>query len=288
MYKRCEPPFREKWTSASHDLVTCGKKCWTSTKALPAAIARTHWTASCVRLVKPPLLPNAARANVVHQALLAIQAKTAKMVTPELMASQADQVKMPNPMITSFQCHPNATATLHQAAQANQDPKDPTAAQATLDPQALMVNQAQLDHQARPVQPANQALTDPKDPTANQEFKKKAPQAQQANQVHQEPQALQDQLAQPVVQAKTAALVPQAVQETPDQTVPTANQEPQALQETMVPQVPLALALTAHQLVWLQAIKNSIHRNCNTALSRTSSAFFCISFFCNQYTKISL
>jgi len=274
MYKRCKPPSEEKWTSASHDLVTCGKKCWISIKALQAVIARTHWTASCVRPVKPPQLPNAAHANVVHQALLAIQAETAKMVTPEPMAKQEAQELMLDLMKNlSSQFHPNATATLHQAAQANQDQKDPMVAQAMLEHQAVMDNQEPKDHQAHQAQLAKPELTDPKDPQERQEPKEKVPQAQQDQQAKPELQVPQDQLAQPAVQAKMVVLALQVPQEMQAVQVLLANPVPQVLQEKMVPQVPLALALTAHQLVWLQVIKRSSgHSNITTTSSISYSS----------------
>jgi hypothetical protein len=270
MYKRCKPPSKEKWTSASHDLVTCGKKCWTSTKeALPAAIARTHWIASCVRPVKPQS-PNAARANVVHQALLAIQAKTAKTVTPELMASQADQVKMPNQMIAFSRYRPNATATLHQAAQANQDQPDQSEPQEMPEHQVVTVNQEPKDHQAHQAQLAKLEPTDPKDQPAMPEYKRKEPRdqpAHSANPVHQAPQ---DQRDQPVAQAKMAVQAQLDPTATLAAQAPLANQVPQVPQEKMVPQVPLALATTAHQLVWLQVIKHNSSGNSNIVTTTSS------------------
>jgi hypothetical protein len=209
-------------------------------------------------LVKLPLLPNVAHANVVHQEQLVIQAKTAKMATPVPMENQEAQASMLNPTKNNFsQFHPNASAMLHQAAQANQDQKDPTVAQAMLEHQAVMVNQDQQDHQAHLAQLVKPELTDQKDPTANQEYKKKALQAQQAQSAKLALQEPQDQQDQQVVQAKMVNQAPPVVQEMLVHQVQLANLVPQVLQETMVPQVPLALALTAHQLVWLQVIKRS-------------------------------
>jgi E3 ubiquitin-protein ligase DOA10 len=272
MYKRCKPPSKEKWISASHDLVTCGKKCWISTKAIQAVIPRTHWT-YCVILVKLPL-PNAAHANVVHQVPLAIQEKTAKMATPVPMENQEAQAPMLDQMTSSSQFHHNATAMLHQAAQENQDQQDQSVPQAMLDHQAVTVNQVPKDHQAHQAQLAKPELTDPKDQAENQEYKKKvvlAQQAQSANQVHQAPQDQQD---QQVAQAKMVNQVVQVPQEMLAAQAPLAKLALQALQETMVPQVPLALALTAHQLVWLQDIKNSTSDNNISAISSISPSSF--------------
>jgi len=107
-------------------------------------------------------------------------AKTAKMVTPEQMENREAQVPMLDPMIISSLFHPNATATLHQAAQENQDRKDPMVAQAMLELQAVMDNQAHKDHQAHQAQPAKLELTDRKAPAANPELKKMVVQVQQA------------------------------------------------------------------------------------------------------------
>jgi len=235
-------------------------------------ITITQWTPSCVPPVKLPPLPSAAHANVVHQAVLAIQEKTAKMVTQEQMENQEAQAKMPSPMITSSQCHNNATATLHQAAQANQEEKDPTEAQAMLEHQAVMDNQDQQDHQDQQDQLVKPETMDQKDPTVNQEYKKKAHQAHQAQPANPVPQALQDQQVQPEVQEKMVVLAPQVAQEMLEVQELQENQVALALQETMVPQVPLALALTAHQLVWLQVIKRS-SGNAITAFSTISSKF---------------
>jgi len=257
MSKPCKLPSKEKLNSASHDLVTCGKRCWTSTKeVLQVPRATTHWTPSFVRPVKLRLSPNAAPANVVHQVVQVTQAKMAKMVNQAKMEMQADQVKMPNPTTTSSQYHPNAIATLHQAALATQDQKAQMDHQVMPDRTEVMVNQDPKDHQAHQAQLANQVTKDPKDPTANQESKKKAPQAHQAQQAKPAPQAPQDQQDHQAVQAKTVNQVAQAPQEMPVPQAVKANLVAQEAQEKMVPQVLQALALTAHQLVWLQVIKH--------------------------------
>jgi len=233
-------------------------------------IAKIHWTASCVQPVKLPPLPNAAHANVVHQAVLANQEETAKMVTPEPMEKQEAQAKMPDQTTTSSQCHLNATVTLHQAAQANQDQKDPMEAQAMLEHQAVMDNQEPKDHQAHKAQLAKPETMDPKDQAENQEHKKKAAQAQQAhwaNPVHQE---LQDQQVQPEVQAKTVVPVPQEPQEMLEAQEMQEKPVPPVVQETMVNQVPLVLAPTAHLLVWLQVINPTIDNNNISAISSIS------------------
>jgi len=172
------------------------------------AIAKIHWTVSCVQPVKPPL-PNAAHANVVHQAVLVNQEETAKMVTPEPMEKQEAQAKMPDQTITSSQCHLNATATLHQAAQENQDQKDQMEAQAMPEHQAVMDNQEPKDHQAHKAQLAKPETMDLKDQAENQECKKKAAQAQQVHWANPVQQELQDQQVQQEVQAKTVVQVPQ-------------------------------------------------------------------------------
>jgi len=85
---------------------------------------------------------------------------------------------------------------------------------------------------------------------------------------------LQDQRAQPVVQAKTVAQAPLVAQEMLAAQVLLANQVAQVPQEKMVPQVPLALAPTAHQLVWLQVIKHSSGNNNTSAISSISYSSF--------------
>lgn len=179
------------------------------------------------------------------------------MATQEPMANLVAQAKMLTQMTKcSSQSHHNATATPHQVAQANQDQKAQMVDQAMLDLQAVMANQVPKDHQAHQAQLAKQETMDPKDPPVNQVFKKKAHQAQPAqpaNQAHQEPQ---DQQVQQAVLAKMVNQAAQDPMEMLDPMVPMANQVPQEAQETMVHQVPLALALTAHQLVWLQVIKH--------------------------------
>jgi len=217
----------------------------------------THWTHSFVQLVKLRLLPNAAHANVVHQVVLVIQAEMAKMVNQAEMEMLEVQAKMLNPMITSSQYHLSATATLHQAALAKQDQKDPMDHQVMPDRMAVMVNQAHKDHQAHQAQLANQETLDQKDLQANQECKKKAPQAHQVQQVKTEPQALQDQQDHQAVQEKMVNQAAQVPLVMPVHQVVLANQEAQVAQETMVLQELQALAPTAHRHVWLQVIKRS-------------------------------
>jgi len=85
--------------------------------------------------------------------------------------------------------------------------------------------------------------------------------------VHQE---LQDQQVQPEVQAKTVVPVPQEPQEMLEAQEMQEKPVPPVVQETMVNQVPLVLAPTAHLLVWLQVINPTIDNNNISAISSIS------------------
>jgi len=132
----------------------------------PVETAKIRWKRSCVRLVKRRPLPNVARANVVHQALPEIQAKTAKMVNLAKMETTVAQAKMLKLKNNFCRYLLNATATLHQAAQEKLDPKDPMDHQAMQEIQAVMDNQDLKDPQAHQAHQANLEKPDLKDPTA--------------------------------------------------------------------------------------------------------------------------
>jgi len=221
----------------------------------------THWTHSFVQLVKLRLLPNAAHANVVHQVVLVIQAEMAKMVNQAEMEMLEVQAKMLNPMITSSQYHLSATATLHQAALAKQDQKDPMDHQVMPDRMAVMVNQAHKDHQAHQAQLANQVTLDQKDLQANLVYSEMVARAHQVHKAKPEPQALQDQQVHQAAQAKMVNQAAQVVLAMLVHQVVLANQEAQVVQEKMVLQELQDLAPTAHQHVWLQVIKHWFHSN---------------------------
>jgi len=226
----------------------------------------THWTHSFVQLVKLRLLPNAAHANVVHQVVLVIQAEMAKMVNQAETEMLEALAKMLNPMITSSQYHLNATATLHQAALANQDQKDPMDHQVMPDRMAVMVSQARKDHQAHQAQLAEQVMLDRKDLQANLVYSEMVALAHQVQQAKLELQAPQGQQVHQVVQAKMVNQAAQVVLVMLVHQVVLANQEAQVAQETMVLQELQALAPTAHQHVWLQVIKHWFHDNYGIAL----------------------
>jgi len=86
-----------------------------------------------------------------------------------------------------------------------------------------------------------------------------------------------------VDQAKMANQEAQVPLEMPVPQVPLANQVLQAPQATMELLVPQALALTAHRLVWLRAIKRKprLTISWSTKLHTT-----CICLFCSVIRKI--
>jgi hypothetical protein len=142
----------------------------------------------------------------------------------------------------------------------HQDRKDPMDQQVMQVPQALMANQEIKDHVDPPAHPDQLETQETKDPLAipaKSLVPNPAPQAQQvqlANPVH---QALQADLARvakmavPAPQVLQAMLVLQAVQ---------AKLAVPAALAMLANPAHLAVANTAHQLVWLQVIKH-LHRS---------------------------
>jgi hypothetical protein len=188
-----------------------------------------------------------------------VMANQAKMEKQVAQARMPTQLKNP-----TSQFHPNATATHHKAPLAQMDQKVTTVAREMQEHQEVMVNQDPKDHQAHPAQPAKLAMMDPKDPPENQELLRKEPQDQLVPRANKVLQAPRDQPALPEAQAKMVNQEALAQLEMLVQQEEMANQVPQEAQEKMVPQELLALALTAHRLVWPQVIKRHWSGDINT------------------------
>jgi hypothetical protein len=195
------------------------------------------------------------------------------MANQAKMEKQAAQARMPTqPKNRTSQFHPNATATLPQAPLDPMVPKVTTVAQETLEAPEVMDNRDPKAHQVPPAQPAKLVTMDPKARQENRELLRKAPRDQLAPQENRVLQALQDPRVQPEAQAKMVNQEAQAQLEMLEQLEEMANQVPLVPREKMVPQDLLALALTAHRLVWPQVIKhwsgdtNTMHRQISYCL----------------------
>jgi len=178
------------------------------------------------------------------------------MVNLAKMEKQVAQARMPTQLKNhTSQFHPNATATLHQAPLDPMVPKVTTVAQEMPEVPEAMVNQDPKAHQVPQAQPAKLETTDPKAHPENQVSLRKALQDQLVPQANKVLQALQDQQVQREARAKMVNQEAPAQLEMVVQLEAMANQVPQVAREKMVLQALLALALTAHRLVWPQVIK---------------------------------
>jgi hypothetical protein len=207
--------------------------------------------------VPPPPLANVVLAIVDQLDLEALPVSMDTMVTkdsqvnPEIAAHQLDQ--HPN----LFQNHQNnAHAKLHQETEVPQDQKELMDHPVMEVPQALMANQAIKDHVDPP---AHQAQLEDPETKAHQVKLVNSQAPKLVHPVHLAPPANPVEQALLPNLARLVKMVPQAKK---------ALQEMQALQvvlaRTALPAVPakqanlvhLAVAITAHQPVWLQVIKH--------------------------------
>jgi len=218
-------------------------------------------------LPKPPQLPKpqlleALLANVV----LAIADRldpTVWLVSMDTMESMdslanpeiADQLldQLPN----SFPNHQiNAHAKLHQETEAPQDPKEAMDHQVMQVHQALMANPVikdHVDHPAHQAQLEDQERKEHQVSPANSRAKKPAHLEHPVQTVSQAAPAL---VAKLVKLVKTVALVPQVLQAMQALQAELARMALQAVPANQAKLVHPALAITAHQLVWLQVIKH--------------------------------
>jgi len=165
----------------------------------------------------------------------------------------------------------NARAKLHQETPAQQDQKDPTDHPEMEVHRAPMANQATKDHVDPPDHPDHREIQETKDQLAipaESPEPKPVHQAQQAPTANPALQALQATLAMP---AKMAAQALQVLQEMLVLQAAQAKQAVPAAQAMLAKPAHLAVANTAHQLVWPQVIK-TMHKGASDWTSPPSNA----------------
>lgn len=158
MSKRCKPAYKEKWNSANHALVICGKRCWTSIKAATeAAQAKVPKHLSALSCVWPgklltPKSAHAVLANADHQVQLASQAKTAATEPMVKMVTKEAQAKMPPRKKNCCRSHLNASAWPNPVHLVQLVQKEPMVHPEMLVAQEEMVNPDPLVHLVPPAQ----------------------------------------------------------------------------------------------------------------------------------------
>jgi len=216
------------------------------------------WTFFFVPLV-PNQWPNAAPVNkepTDQSEILALMANPVSTVNQVAMVPQAKT----RPQMQKCCPHPsNARAKTNPVQLEVKDPKDPPDPLELLVPQVAMVvlvvpvQSDQPDPKVPTANPVPRERTVPMDPQAHQPQDPPDPQAQLVKTVNQ---------AHPVMQEKTAKLVPTARPETMDPVVKLAKldqKDPKANQVPTDPQDPRGLATSVPQPVWLQDIKPKAH-----------------------------
>jgi len=259
MSRRCKPAFKEKWNSANHAHVICGRRCWTSIRAAEArgTAPRRLSALSCVWQGKL-LIPKSAHAvlaNVDRPDQVASLARMVAMEHPARTETREARAKTPERKRKFCLSHLNASARR---------------------------NPVHLDPLAR-----REAMAHPEMPAAQEEMVNPDHKDLQAHLVHlvptatlvllvllerlanwaPAPKALLDQLAslaKPVQEANLARLANPARMELQATVAPLEMLVPLAdpakpvhlvLAESQARTAHLAAANTAHQLVWLQVIK---------------------------------
>jgi len=173
-----------------------------------------------------------------------------------------DNLVNPENVVTPPHQHPtfwtdsrnNALAKLHQANKDQQDPKAQMDQRETPVPREVMVNQETKDHADRTAKLVNQVTLAPKEDQEKPAnlHPNKAPLVPQEAQGKLEAQVLREAL---VLQAKMADQVVQEVLEMQELQDQLASQAAQVQMEMQANKETQEVAPTAHQLVWLQAIK---------------------------------
>lgn len=259
MCRHCKPVFRERWNSANPVLAICGKRCWISIRVevLRAKAQRPRSALSCVWLGKHLTLKlhHAVPAREVLQGQLVSQERMDQMATRANQERRVQMGKMPARTSTCCQFHLTAHARQRTECPDQSDPRDRTAHLASLDDPAVTASldlRDRLDLLAQLVVMATTALLVQREKTAIWFQARKAHPDHldnPANPDHPAPLENPASLARmvPLVQldhlANLALLAVPASLVDPDQTAMLANQ------------AHLALATTAHQLVWPQDTK---------------------------------
>lgn len=215
-------------------------------------------------------LANVARANADQLAQPENQAKTAKMETMAKMETKAAQAKMPAKKKNCCQSRHNANAWRNQVQ------LDPLVPKATTDHLEKMANPVVMDNLAHKDHPAHldhPALTVNPEQLARPAKLANSFQAKKVQLVQLEALAAKVNLARPAKLAnlaKTVLLAPKANLVMLEPLVLVAKMAALAVPEMLAKPAHLAVANTAHQLVWPQAIKRRKEKRSRQAREKRS------------------